>query len=336
MNIFYISNFSLDGLLSPSINEIGFATSLHKNFGDRCIYFIKNSANDVDLPNNKVFFFKDISLSRPLSFIFNALCWAIKVSWIAHINRSDIIVIRSERTPFKEILLTYFTSKKVVLKSSSKYWMDPPHLSLLDSILKKIDLFLYRWLHKRVDGIECVTQEYKDFHVKKKIEEEKLCVVGNAISVDMFSYNPRKNRALSFPVLGYCGAQPSERGAKQIVHLVYHLKKSFPTIKGVIVGDDNELIEIKKKASNLGLERYMDWVGRVPFKDVPKYMSTFDIGFSFTAPADIVGGDSSMKVRQYLGMGIPVITFPMSNQFIEDNKLGYLVEIFNASVFLHI
>jgi len=326
MNVFYISNFPLDGFLSPSVNEMGFVASLNKNFMDKCFYFIRGSADAVDLPKNRVCFFQNIALSRPLSFIFHSIYWAIKASWLAHINRSDIIIIRPERSPFKEILLTYFTSKKVVLKSSSKYWMDPPHLNTLDSIFKKIDLFLYDFLHKRVDGIECVTQEYKDFHLKNGIGGKKLCVIGNAISTDVFFYYPKEREERSFPVLGYCGAKPLERGAKQIVHLVCHLRERFPNIKGVIVGDDDNLDEIKKEVRSLGVEKYIDWVGRVPFKDVPNYISKFDVGFSFTAASDIVGGDSSMKLRQYLGMGIPVITFPMSNQFIEDNQLGYLVE----------
>ena len=173
MKIFYISNFPLDGALSPSINEIGFVNSLNNTFGKDCCYFICKSANDCDLPKNKLVFFKHISITSPLRFICYSIYWAIKASWLANKNKSDIIVIRTERAPLKEILLTYFTSKKVVLKSSSKYWMDQAHLNFIDAVFKKIDFFLYQWLHKIVDGIECVTNEYRQFHIANRIDEKK-------------------------------------------------------------------------------------------------------------------------------------------------------------------
>lgn len=327
MRLLYISNFPLEGNLSPSINEMGFVESLEKNLPSQSFYFIRDSAKEVKLPQDRIRFFRDLSLSKPFSFLFFSVIWAVRAKRFAKKHGADVIIIRCMRAPLKEVLLTYIVPQKIILKSSSKYWIDSQPLGFLDKILRKIDLLLYRWLHKRVNGIECVTKEYKEFHINNSISEEKIDVIGNAIPTNLFKFSSEQKKDLAFPILGYCGAKPSERGAQEILYLVHNLKPMYPNVMGIIVGNDESLNSLVVQAKKLGVTENFKLIGQVPFREVPNYMGLFDVGFSFTSLADIVGGDSSMKLRQYLAMGIPVITFPMSNQFIEQNNFGYLVEV---------
>ena len=239
---------------------------------------------------------------------------------------------RSGRMPKLSEKMKEYAGRKPELteKSSSKYWMDGKSLGIIDLILRKIDLLLYRILHRVVDGIECITKEYKEFHIIKGVNKNHLTVVGNAFSEKRFHYEDNKTKNNEFyPTLGYCGSKPSERGAREILYLIHKLKHRFPKIRGVIVGWDQEMDQIKEEAKKYGISDRLESIGQQPFSEVPEYLNKIDIGYSFTSELDIVGGDSSMKLRQYLECGIPVITFPMSNGFIDERNLGITVELGN-------
>ncbi len=333
MKILYISNYPLSGLQAPSINEIDFCECVNRKFKKDCFYFVAEGPVDIPVPSNQIEFFKDVSLTRPFKFIKESFKWAQRAKAIANKHKADIIVIRTNRAPLKEVLLKLFSKKTVILKTSARYWIDTPSVNFLDATLKKIDLFFYKVLHKLCDGIECVTDEYMQFHKKNGMVKTKLTAIGNAVSIRRFNISnqtlaPLPDSFKNFgPILGYCGTSPSERGAKEILHVMNALRDEYPHMAGIIIGDDDKLKQLQQQAKQLGLSDRFLCIGRIPFPKVATYLPHFDIGFSFSSQADLVGGDSALKVRQYLACGLPVITFPRSNQFIADNNLGYLVDL---------
>jgi hypothetical protein len=326
MKILYISNYPLSGNLSPSCNEMGFVEELLITFQQDIYLFIENNADEINISRNQVSYFNNVPITRPIQFIFHAFKWALKAKKMASMHNSDVIIIRTNRAPLKEILLILFTKTKVILKSSDKYWIYGKSKGYIDNILSKLDLLLFYILHRIAAGIECVTPEFREMFINSGIDANKLCVVTNGISTLNFNIQNHKKEMTRFPVLGYCGAKPSERGAEEIFFLVTALKDLYPKILGVVIGNDQNIIKLQKKIQEQKLEYYFNFLGEVPFRDIPQYLQQFDIGYSFVSALDQIGGNASMKIRQYLACGACVITFPLGSQFVEENQLGYLVD----------
>ena len=146
MKILYISNYPLSGTLSPSINEIGFVTALNDKFQQNIMCFIADSASEINIPKERLRYFKTVPLSKIFSYFIHTFQWVLKARKILSDFEPDIIIIRTRSAPLKEILLTLLTNKKIILKSSAKYWMDGKPLGIVDLYRRKLDLLLCRKL----------------------------------------------------------------------------------------------------------------------------------------------------------------------------------------------
>jgi hypothetical protein len=100
-------------------------------------------------------------------------------------------------------------------------------------------------------------------------------------------------------VVGFCGGFPLERGALQVLDVVKTRSDCFGVIIGRVRPDEEHRLRHPR----------MLLIGEIPFVEVPKLLSCFDVGFAFddVARADSIG-NSNQKVRQYLAAGAFVIT----------------------------
>jgi glycosyltransferase involved in cell wall biosynthesis len=103
------------------------------------------------------------------------------------------------------------------------------------------------------------------------------------------------------------------------------VKQKHPNICCYIIGDGPHREELQRLTKMLSLENIVEFTGRVPYEDVPKYLSKGQIG---VAPTKMIFGfELPIKVFEYMASSLAVIATktPCINTVIKHGSNGFLV-----------
>ena len=102
------------------------------------------------------------------------------------------------------------------------------------------------------------------------------------------------------------------------------VKNRIDGIVYLLIGDGPLFKSIHEKVHEMGLEKEIIMVGKVPHEKVPEYVASFDIA---VMPHSNNYG-SPMKILEYMAMSKPVIAPRLGpiEDIMEDGKNGFLFE----------
>jgi glycosyltransferase involved in cell wall biosynthesis len=93
----------------------------------------------------------------------------------------------------------------------------------------------------------------------------------------------------------------------------------------VIVGSGEPVAGMQRRAAELGIAVRCHFAGYVPYRRIPLYVKSLDVGASISLlPERAV--NSELKVRQYLACGKPIVISPGGNEFVPEQGFGSVVE----------
>lgn len=249
---------------------------------------------------------KKLSEFSPDAIIATTWKVALPISIFKHTYNIPIVVVAhgAEITRHR---------KKLVLQNFMKY------------VLKRADLII-------------TVSEFTNEIVKKyvSIANNKIVTVHNGINMD--SIKPIK-KDIARHKLGIKIAQPliltvsrldGRKGHSKILNLLPKLKKIYPDLKYLIVGDGPHRMTLEELSSSLGLKKSdVEFFGYVPAEDLSLYYSAADIFImlnEMVTEEDFEGfGFVFAEAGAY---GIPVIGGNNGGpkEVIEHNKTGFLVD----------
>ncbi len=96
-------------------------------------------------------------------------------------------------------------------------------------------------------------------------------------------------------------------------------------IKGIIIGDGSGLPYLKKKAQMYGIKNKICFLGHLPYKDIPKYLSLFDIGLSTQTNNTVGWFRTTGKLPEYLALNIYIIATKIGEAKRVLNGIGSLL-----------
>lgn len=85
-------------------------------------------------------------------------------------------------------------------------------------------------------------------------------------------------------------------------------------------------LRLLKQACNLGIEKNIKFLGFLPYDQLPAYYSLAEV--LLQAGVGVMAGATSMSlpVKEAMACGTPAIRHPVTNEDVEDNISGYLVD----------
>src|SRR2546425_11170552 len=89
-----------------------------------------------------------------------------------------------------------------------------------------------------------------------------------------------------------------------MIRRVSELGKARRSIRGVIVGDGPDRQRLEALVEAEALRGQVTFTGSVPYREVPRYIGSFDVAVSLKPP--MLPG-SPLKVREYMSCARPVI-----------------------------
>lgn len=190
--------------------------------------------------------------------------------------------------------------------------------SHISSGIGKYLVDINRWKKKqhefinKADKIIVVTEEAKiDIIKNDKVNKDKLFVLPNVVNISEFASHKINDdiikRFTGKYILLYIGATGLRRGVDTAINALTILKNKIPEIKLVIVGKSRDDKFLKKLASDLNVEKYVEFEGWRDHKLLPTYIKASDVCLSPLKRNKHHDTTFANKIFQYMTFGKPVV-----------------------------
>lgn len=171
-----------------------------------------------------------------------------------------------------------------------------------------------RYFSKIADANLFIKGVKKRYAALFPLPTEKTFTVHNAIDTNRF--RPVANKSKEEIVVGYVGTLQRMRDFSFI-------SQAFRKIQ-----DRNIKLYLAGSPALKNLPENIIYLGNVPYSEMPKILSEFDIGLSHLPPlpAFCIGGGEALKILEYLACGIPIIASKVPHHYETDGFVGALYE----------
>ena len=107
-------------------------------------------------------------------------------------------------------------------------------------------------------------------------------------------------------IIGWTGSFRGFHGLEQIINAFQEVVKNNPDTVLVLVGEGKERTGIERLVNSLGIQQNVIFTGRIPYREIPLYLSVFDLAVAGAKTADNFHY-SPQKIRDYMAAGVPVL-----------------------------
>ena len=125
--------------------------------------------------------------------------------------------------------------------------------------------------------------------------------------------------------LGVMGPQDGVDLALRAMHHIVHVR-GRTDVALTLIGDGDAGADLRRLATELGLDRYVEFTGRAPDELVARLLSTADIGLS-PDPKNPLNDVSTMnKTMEYMAFELPVVAFDLVETRVSAAEAAVYVE----------
>ncbi|MCW3110918.1 MAG: glycosyl transferase, partial [Segetibacter sp.] len=155
---------------------------------------------------------------------------------------------------------------------------------------------------------------YKDIAIKRgKMAVGKVQVVRSGPKLDRLKVNGgnckyKKGRDY---LVGYVGVIGRQEGLDLLLESVKHIVSKREDVQFAIVGGGTELQNIKKLTTEMGLEDYMDYYGRVEDEIMVDILNTASICVNPDRPTEMNNLSTMNKIMEYMALKKPIVQYDL-------------------------
>lgn len=143
--------------------------------------------------------------------------------------------------------------------------------------------YLETKVFKAADAVVTIAKELRDEIIARGISPDRVHYVPNGVDGERFQ--PMEKDAMLVNqyglagkmVIGFIGSFYAFEGLQYLIQAVPEIIKECSHIKFLIVGDGDEMENLKAMVKELDIESHVLFSGRVPYKDILRYYSAIDI-----------------------------------------------------------
>lgn len=185
------------------------------------------------------------------------------------------------------------------------------------------------------DLVITLTNELSDELVSWGVNASNIIIIPNAVNANTFT--PRAadsdiaqqlDLTPGVPVIGYAGSAVAYEGLELLLEAMAKLKLEQQDFIFVLVGDGKVMDTVKAKAKRLGIQDQCRFTGRVPFDEVPRYLSCMDIMPVPRLSSAVTEMVSALKPLEAMAMGKAVVLSDVSPHHVMagENQRALLFE----------
>jgi len=196
-------------------------------------------------------------------------------------------------------------------------------------------------LSDNADAFIFITNGLKNYYESKvSIKGKPYSIIPSGIDLDHFTMGGGTRVRNMYGigeeeiVLGYVGGVSSMRDLDFAISGSKAASDERDDIRLMMVGDGNDLGNLKRLAEDFDCGEKVIFTGRVDFSEVPKYISALDIGLCHLPDKMVFRYSFPMKILEYLSCGIRVLAsnIPAHREIMKDLDGIILYEDFQSFV----
>lgn len=221
-----------------------------------------------------------------------------------------------------------------LFKGKSYYWNCATNWLFKPKIFSKLGINLSLKLsHYLVTGGETMKKGYAENY---NLKPEKIIIMPNRINLKRFNISnisSKRSDRTSSKIILFVHWLSKRKGADMIVPIANQLSEMLTTkYKILIVGGGPYRDKLLKEIKENKLEKYIDFVGFVPNKDIVEYYKKADL---FILPSMEEG--FPMSLLEPMAMGIPFVAFDVGavKEISPETGQRFLVKPGDIDKFVH-
>ncbi|OLF04504.1 glycosyltransferase WbuB [Actinophytocola xinjiangensis] len=183
---------------------------------------------------------------------------------------------------------------------------------LLYNVVRRLELATYR----QADVVIATNESYRRVAIDRgSMAPEKVFVVRSAPATDRFRQvpaEPELKRGKEH-LLCYLGVMGPQDGVDHALRALAALRdeQGRSDWHAVFVGAGDTFDQMRALATQLGLDEWVEFTGRIPDEDLVRYLSTADVCLS-PDPLNPLNDVSTMnKVMEYMAMGRAIVSYEL-------------------------
>ena len=183
-----------------------------------------------------------------------------------------------------------------------------------DSERYQVAVSLESLVAREADRVLAITSQVAEELVRRGVSRERIAVVPNAADTARFipgNADKGVQRRLGLnpgePVIGYAGSLVAYEGIDLLLDAMWRLVSRGVAARLVIVGDGPALPALKARVSELGIADAVIFTGRVPNREIPRYLSVFTVAPIPRLSNVVTELVSPIKPLEALAAGVAVV-----------------------------
>ena len=126
----------------------------------------------------------------------------------------------------------------------------------------------------------------------------------------------------------YVGTVSNWSGLDLVIDSIKIIKKDIPDIKLVIIGEGEYLDYLIEKSKKIGVDNYIEFLGKKEYTTIPKIFSECKIGLAIYPENELMKYAFTLKLIEYMAAGLPIITTNIGDgaQIIRFSNSGFICE----------
>jgi glycosyltransferase involved in cell wall biosynthesis len=114
-------------------------------------------------------------------------------------------------------------------------------------------------------------------------------------------------------LVSYLGVMAPQDGVDYLIKAADHIIRTCKRedVHFALIGSGDSYPELRSLTTELGLDDYIDFTGRIPDKDVERYLSTAEVCVSPDPKNDMNDSSTMNKILEYMALGRPIVAFDL-------------------------
>jgi len=257
--------------------------------------------------------------------IFKHIATQLKISakLAQIIGKVDIVIFFVSGPLLLPILLAKLLRKKVSIcatglsSEGAKYFYKGFARFISHKAYKALECFCFTL----ADQIAVESKSVAQFHNLSKYQ--KKISINGALYIDTNLFTVQKDLAKREKLIGYVGRVSAVKGVKNFVKAMPLILKKYSDVRFLIVGEGEQLDEIKRQVKIDGLCDKVTFTGWVPRNELPNFYNQLML-LVFPSHSEGVPG----VVQEAMACGTPVLATPVGGipDLIKDGETGFIME----------
>jgi glycosyltransferase involved in cell wall biosynthesis len=157
-------------------------------------------------------------------------------------------------------------------------------------------------------------ESYREIAIRRgKMAEDKIQVIRSGPKLDRLKLLPPDKQFLKGKkyLIGYVGVIGEQEGIDLLLESAKHIISIRQDIQFAIVGDGPCFLEMKKLSTEMGINEYIDFYGRVPDDLLIAILNTADICVNPDKPTEMNNLSTMNKIMEYMALRKPVVQYDL-------------------------